>query len=161
MEFRQGRPSPNVIQMVLKQIYPSEYRTWKHMLYRCCNHRCKEYRYYGGRGITVCDRWKWGFLNFINDMGKKPFPDDSLDRINNDGNYEPNNCRWASKTEQNRNVRSNRLLTFNGKTQCLSAWAKEVGMERTKLTARLNRGWSIEKALTAPADRRGRFAKSK
>jgi hypothetical protein len=87
----------------------SEYRSWYAMKARCSNPNYKNYNYWGGRGIKVCDRWLNSFENFIEDMGKKP-ANTSLDRINNDGNYEPNNCRWATKTEQQNNRRNNKLI---------------------------------------------------
>lgn len=86
----------------------SEYHTLRGMIDRCSNPKCKAYKYYGGRGIQVCDRWKNpvdGLQNFISDMGKKPLPDLSIDRIDNDGNYEPGNCRWATQEEQQKNKR--------------------------------------------------------
>ena len=83
----------------------SEYRTWKGMKYRCFGKNCKAYKNYGGRGITVCERWKDSFHNFYSDMGKRPSNLYSIDRINNDGNYEPSNCRWATRKEQNSNTR--------------------------------------------------------
>jgi len=82
-----------------------EYGTWQGMLNRCRNPKCKSYSYYGGRGITVCDRWRESFQAFLEDMGSKPSPTHSIDRIDNEGNYEPGNCRWATKAEQNRNQR--------------------------------------------------------
>jgi len=80
-----------------------EYRTWRHMKDRCYNKNNSKYPRYGGRGITVCERWKDSYLNFIEDMGRKPSPDHSIDRINNDGNYEPENCRWATTQQQGTN----------------------------------------------------------
>lgn len=82
-----------------------EYNSWDAMIQRCCNPNTKRYHYYGGRGITVCERWRNSFENFYADMGPKPTPKHSIDRINNDGNYEPGNCRWATQSEQNFNTR--------------------------------------------------------
>lgn len=81
------------------------YRGYHTMLTRCRNPKSKDYHHYGGRGITVCDRWQQHFLNFLEDMGERPTPKHTLDRINNDGNYEPSNCRWATRTMQVRNTR--------------------------------------------------------
>jgi hypothetical protein len=113
---------------------------------RCENPNQKTFGYYGGRGIKVCKRWN-DFQNFYEDMGNCP-DSYTLDRIDCNGNYEPNNCRWASKKEQARNRRGNHLITFNGKTQCVSAWAEEVGITRGALKQRLKRNWTLEKALT-------------
>lgn len=126
------------------------YRTWANMLDRCRNHNNSDFFYYGGRGIKVCDRWKNSFENFLEDMGERP-KRTSIDRIDNNGNYEPGNCRWATKKEQNNNQRSNINLTFNGKTQTTAQWADELGMNSGTVRYRVNKlGWSAEKALTTP-----------
>lgn len=120
------------------------------MLDRCRNHNNSDFFYYGGRGIKVCDRWKNSFENFLEDMGERP-KRTSIDRIDNNGNYEPGNCRWATKKEQNNNQRSNINLTFNGKTQTTAQWADELGMNSGTVRYRVNKlGWSAEKALTTP-----------
>jgi hypothetical protein len=85
--------------------YSQEYRAWQNMKNRCYNKNTKEYKHYGGRGISVCPLWKKSFINFYKDIGKKPYPNYTLDRINNDGNYEPSNCRWVSMSIQQRNQR--------------------------------------------------------
>ncbi len=117
------------------------------MLTRCENPRCEAYPRYGGRGIEVCKRWQT-FENFLADMGPRPSADHSIDRIENDGNYEPGNCRWATDAEQNQNTRSNRLLTYAGRTQPLSVWAREFGIRRETVRERLKAGWDVERALT-------------
>lgn len=89
----------------LKPLYPVEYAAWVHLRQRCSNSKNPKYKDYGGRGISVCDRWTECFQNFIDDMGVKPSPKHSLDRIDNDGNYEPGNCRWATAKEQRNNQR--------------------------------------------------------
>lgn len=124
------------------------YQAWKSMKQRCNNPKNKQWDDYGGRGITVCKSWKW-FGNFYRDMGMPP-PDTSLDRIDNDGNYEPGNCRWATKEEQDNNRRSNRNLTWKGRTQTVSQWARELGMNKRTLLNRLNTGWLVDQALTTP-----------
>jgi hypothetical protein len=129
-----------------------EYRVWCHVLARCGTATDAAYDNYGGRGITVCDRWLT-FTNFYADVGPRPSPQHTLERIENDGNYEPGNVRWATRKEQNRNKRNNRLLTFNGRTQCIAAWAEEIGITWAALRARLRLGWSVERALT-PGDHR-------
>ena len=108
------------------------------------------YKNYGGRGITVCERWLCSLENFILDMGPCP-PGLSLDRIDNDGNYEPLNCRWATRAEQNSNSRHNRRITFQGKTQTLVEWCRKLGFVYSTVNARLNRyGWSEDRIFSAP-----------
>lgn len=123
-----------------------EYRIWGSMVKRCTNPKTKCFPYYGGRGITICDRWR-RFENFFEDMGKCP-EGYSLDRIDTNGNYEPSNCRWVSLKTQSRNRRNNHLVTFNGETHCLSEWAEKLGMPYDALKNRLRRGWSIERAFS-------------
>lgn len=130
-----------------------EYRAWSHMIQRCFNPNNKRYANYGGRGISVCERWRCSFANFLTDMGRKPSPQHSLDRIDNDGNYEKSNCRWTLAKQQNQNRSNNRLLTFDGETKVLADWAEAYGIQRTTLRDRLNAGWSIERALTEPIHR--------
>ena len=129
-----------------------EYQAWASMRSRCFYRRNNRYHSHGGRGIKVCDRWLGlaGFANFLADMGPKPTPQHQLDRINNDGNYEPGNCRWATPIEQARNRRTNRHITFNGKTLCITQWATLTGLNRRTIIARLDKGWSAEQALTTP-----------
>lgn len=123
------------------------YHTWWRMLHRCRNPKSPDWKHYGGRGITVCDRWH-RFEDFYVDMGPKPSPKHTIERINNDGNYEPTNCRWATHTEQVRNRRSNRTITRNGETMCASEWARRVGLTPKAVLKRLRRGYSPEEALT-------------
>jgi hypothetical protein len=132
----------------------TEYKTWQGMRSRCDNARDHGYPRYGGRGIRVCQRWRTSFEQFFADMGPKPSPTHSLDRINNDGDYEPRNCRWASKATQSRNRGSNRLLTLNGETKPLIEWAEAIGVTHRTLTMRLLNKWPIEKALTTPLQSR-------
>ena len=127
------------------------YRIWKAMRVRCHNPRQASYPRYGGRGITVCQRWN-DFANFLADMGERP-PGCSIDRINNDGNYEPGNCRWASPQTQADNSRRPTMLTFDGKTMSLSAWARHLGINVTTLLERLEK-WPREEALSRPKSRR-------
>lgn len=129
--------------------FTHEYVSWNSMKDRCYNKNHIAYHNYGGRGIAVCDRWFNSFENFLEDMGERPKPNYSLHRIDNDGNYCPENCRWATAKEQKAHTRSSHMVTFNNKTQCLSAWADELGMARTTLDMRINKyKWSIERALT-------------
>ena len=129
-----------------------EYTSWKGMKRRCYSRKDPWYHLYGGRGITVCDRWRHSFASFFDDMGPKPFPEASVDRIDNEGHYTPENCRWASKAEQSQNSRKARMLTCNGETMCLRAWARRLGIMHSTIRTRLKRGWSVERALTTPAN---------
>lgn len=125
----------------------SEYVTWCDMLSRCNNPNNVAYPNYGGRGISVCERWL-EFENFIADMGDKPLPNLTLDRIDNDGNYELLNCKWATHHEQMLNRRNNHTIQFNGETKCLSEWAESQGILAATIHTRLKRGWSTKRALT-------------
>jgi hypothetical protein len=120
------------------------------MIDRCTNPNNKAYARYGGRGISVCERWLSGFDAFISDMGERP-PGTSIDRIDNDGDYEPVNCRWATAEEQMANTSRSVMLTFRGKTQSVGDWCKELGLKPFTVYSRLNQfGWSTERALTTP-----------
>ncbi len=131
-----------------------EYASWYGMHSRCSNPKTDRYKDYGGRGVRVCERWK-DFLTFLADMGPKPSPEHTLDRFpDNDGNYEPGNCRWATPAEQGRNRRDNCYLTCQGRTMTMTDWAAELGITPATLWCRLHMlGWSIERALTTPARR--------
>lgn len=131
-----------------------EYATWDAMIQRCTNPKAMFWENYGGRGIRVCDRWRNSFAHFLEDMGNRP-DGHSIDRINNDGNYEPSNCRWATTGEQLRNTRRNVSITFNGKTMCMKDWAKELGMSVPVLRNRI-RFWTLEKAMTLPVSRKNK-----
>ena len=128
----------------------SEYQVWRHMKYRCFNPDHKRYSYYGARGITVCDRWKNSFENFLADMKLKPTPKHSIDRIDNDGNYCPENCRWATKAEQENNKRTNRLITIGCVTLTIAQWTKEMGFRKGVIRDRLKMGWSEFAAVMTP-----------
>lgn len=130
--------------------FSREYSTWRAMLDRCENKTYREYPDYGGRGIKICERWH-DFNNFYADMGARP-KGMTLDRIDNNGNYEPSNCRWATAKTQSNNRRSNTLITYKGRTQTLQQWADETGICSGTISQRIRkRGWSIEKALTTPS----------
>lgn len=128
------------------------YRSWDHMIQRCTNSKDKNYHHYGGRGIKVCRRWM-KFENFLKDMGEQPHGK-SIDRINNNKGYDRFNCKWATQRQQMRNTRRNCLKTFNGKTQCISAWSEEMNISENTLRARFRYGWSTERALTEFVQRR-------
>ena len=131
------------------------YVVWCGIVQRCENPAHAAYPRYGGRGITICTRWRRDFMAFYEDMGPRPTPGYSVDRIDNDGPYSPENCRWATAKEQNRNCRTNRMLTFQGETLCLAEWSERTGIKQTTLLQRLDRsGWSVERALTAPIRRK-------
>lgn len=139
---------------VTKQVYrhgastSKAYRAWIAMLGRCYDPKDCRSANYQGRGIKVCDRWQKSFENFLADMGEPP-SGMTLDRINNDGDYEPNNCRWADRRTQSRNRSSARPLTLGGKTQLLTDWARELGMAVPSLKRRLDQWkWPLERALT-------------
>lgn len=125
----------------------AEHGSWRGMLGRCRNPTDKKYPRYGGRGIQVCERWL-SFENFLADMGQKPSLRHSLDRIDNDGNYEPGNCRWATDIEQANNRPVAKLLTYNGQTKPLGIWARELGIGIWALRRRLLNGWAVERALS-------------
>lgn len=128
------------------------YSIWDSMIARCDRPSRKDFHRYGGSGISVCDRWKT-FQNFYNDMGDRP-DGMSIDRIDNTKGYHPDNCRWATAKTQARNQSKNRLITYGGRTQCLSAWAEEIGMSSISLQSRLDRGWSVERSIEEPIDKR-------
>lgn len=133
-----------------------EYGAWAGAIGRCSNPNDDSYEYYGARGIRVCDRWrsgengKSGYQLFLEDMGRKPSRKHSLDRINNDGNYEPGNCRWATVETQMQNRRNRRMVIFRGKKFNVSVAARLAGLDKDLVLQRLDRGWSDEYALTTP-----------
>lgn len=132
--------------------YSRVYTIWENIKQRCFDSGCKNYTRYGGRGITLCDEWRYSFEAFRDWAMKNGYNDTmSIDRIDNNGNYEPINCRWVSNKVQANNRRSNRMITYCGKTQTLSQWADELGIDYKRLWARLYKcNWPIEKAFKAP-----------
>lgn len=124
-----------------------EFRAWRSMRQRCYQETQHNYHRYGGRGIRVCERWLECFENFLADMGTAPSPCHSIDRIDNDGDYEPGNCRWATSREQQRNRCNSRLLTFGGVTQTMAQWADQTGLSYAAIKCRLRRGRTVEEAL--------------
>lgn len=129
--------------------HSDEHRIWIGMRHRCSNPNHTNYHNYGGRGIAVCERWQL-FENFYADMGPRPSKRHSIDRIDGNKGYCPENCRWATQKEQLSHTSQTHTIEFNGKTQNLTTWARELGMSTLTLGARLQRGWSIERALTEP-----------
>lgn len=135
------------------------YRIWQAMLNRCRNPKVKGYQYYGGRGIKVCERWK-SFDNFIADMGQ-PDENQSIDRIDPNGDYEPTNCRWATQKEQVNNTARNRLIERDGEKMTASQWANRLGINAHLFCTRLRNGWSFERASSEPVKTKEKRAKQK
>jgi len=126
------------------------YRTWSNIRRRCLNPNAHEYESYGGRGIRICDRWE-DFAAFVEDMGERPSQRHSIDRIDPEGDYTPDNCRWATPKQQGRNRRNNRTLTYKGETLCLSEWSERIGISLNAIASRLDVcGYTVEEALTLP-----------
>ncbi len=126
------------------------YSIWSDMKSRCKNPKNRNYKNYGGRGISICEDWnnpcvffEWAFSHGYKDGL-------SIDRIDNEKDYSPDNCRWATHKQQARNTRRNRLLTFKGETRCISEWAEITGMSKNVIKSRLNAGWKIENVFTVP-----------
>lgn len=126
-----------------------EHMIWQGMIQRCKNPRHVSYKNYRARGITVCERWL-SFENFFADMGLKPTPAHTVERLDNNKGYSPENCKWATRDEQAKNTRRNRMLTCNGLTMCMAEWIKRLGAPRGRIEGRLQRGWSVERALSTP-----------
>lgn len=127
------------------------YHVWQMIKQRCYNKNNVGYRNYGGRGITVCDEWKDSFLSFKEWAINNGYDESlSIDRIDNNGNYEPKNCRWVTRKQQARNRNICRFITYGNETKCLSEWAEGVGITPSMLSDRLRGGWSMEDALNMP-----------
>ena len=133
----------------LPRLFLAEHNVWINMKARCYNAKTTGFQYWGGRGIKVCERWVGSFRNFLLDMGRKPSPKHSIDRINNDGDYEPSNCRWVERKVQNRNRRGRRYLTFQGKTLTFAEWSDVTGIPQGTIFDRTAGGWSVERTLTS------------
>ena len=133
-----------------------EYASWSGMKARCYNPHEKNYHNYGGRGILVCERWRTSFLTFWEDMGPRPSPRHSIDRIDNDGNYEPANCRWATRTQQGNNRRGNVYITYHGETHTHQEWARLLGIPLSTLRNRLRFHWPLDEVLDKRKWRGGR-----
>lgn len=118
---------------------PEEYYCWAAMKSRCYNDKNASYKDYGGRGIVVCGRWLNSFENFVNDMGRRPSLDHSIDRIDNNGNYTPKNCKWSTSSEQSNNTRRNKIIEFDGKSMTLTQWGNFLGINPRTLRSKLIR----------------------
>ena len=136
-----------------KKGHAVEYAVWRSMKARCYNPKNKAYASYGGRGITVCDPWQ-SYAVFLSDMGRRPSPNHSIDRLDNNGNYCKTNCRWVTHQEQIDNRRNTRMLTWNDQTKPLGTWAKELDIPYHYIHTRLYHGWSVDRALSTPVKRR-------
>lgn len=123
-----------------------EYRTWQNIKTRCSNPQTDGYHRYGGRGISVCDRWKDSFENFLEDMGRCPIGK-TIERKDNDMGYDPDNCKWASRKCQSRNKSNNHHVTFKGRAQIIAEWAEEIGVLQQSLRSYLNNGHTMEEAI--------------
>jgi hypothetical protein len=129
-----------------------EFRSWASMRGRCCNQQNHKFPIYGGRGIKICDRWMESFQNFYDDMGQAPSKLHSIDRIDVNGDYCPENCRWAVAAQQSDNKTNTVRLTWNGVTRTVTEWSRIVGVQRMTIKARLKYGWSVDSALSTPVD---------
>lgn len=123
------------------------YFVWAGMLQRCYNPKHSAYSYYGKRGIKTCERWK-KFTEFWKDMGETYKPGLTLDRIDNEGDYEPSNCKWSTMKEQIMNRSNTKRYEYKGQLKTVNDWAEEIGMKSGTLWFRIKRGWNIERALT-------------
>jgi len=124
---------------------------WQQMKRRCYDPNHDNYSYYGGKGITVCDRWRESYANFLEDMGELPTSEHTIERIDRNGNYCPENCYWEpSRIVQNNNTSQNRFFTLNGVTLTMAQWAREYDMPYSRLQSRLASGWELEAALKTP-----------
>ncbi len=127
------------------------YTCWANINSRCLNKNRSNYAYYGGRGITVCDRWHRdtpnSFENFLADMGERPTPQHSIDRIDNDGPYSPDNCQWSDLTQQANNKRNCRILTYGDEAKTVAQWARDLDIADNTLRSRVTRGWTDAQAL--------------
>jgi len=127
-----------------------EFHIWTNMKYRCNNPDSQMYHKYGGRGIKVCVRWNESFKNFITDMGMRPSPKHSIERIDNNGDYTPSNCKWALSIDQMNNRSVSVFYAYNGISKTATQWGREFGLNDVTLVRRIKNGWSMEKALTTP-----------
>lgn len=135
-----------------RDTHPEEYQVWRAVKKRCLNQNSYDWHRYGGRGISICKTWLEDFFVFYEDMGPRPSPNHSIDRINNDGDYEPTNCRWATNLEQQRNRNNNCLITHNGETLCVSEWSEKTGISWHVIKCRFERGWTTQDIFETPVD---------
>ncbi|MEM9927268.1 MAG: hypothetical protein AAF915_26585 [Cyanobacteria bacterium P01_D01_bin.50] len=124
------------------------YTAWRNMKERCSSSWKPNFHRYGGRGIKVCKRWLESFDAFYQDMGKRPSPKHSIERIDNDGDYSPENCKWATPKEQCRNKSNNRYITYQDKTLTITEWSRKTGWSTATINNRIKRGLPLEQVLT-------------
>lgn len=127
-----------------------QYRCYMSMMKRCFDTKNERYKDYGGRGVTVCDKWNRGFEFFWEDMRKSYNNNLTLDRINVNGNYSKENCRWSTPKQQSNNTRNNIKITYNGETKTISEWAEILNIKTNTLRCRYKRGWNIERLMEQP-----------
>jgi hypothetical protein len=146
------RNSDRIVNSAGKLVRPDGYWSWKAMQSRCYCKSDDNYKKYGARGITVCDRWRgaYGLAQFLKDMGPKPSPNHSVGRKDWKLGYFPDNCRWETALQQGERKKNSNMITHEGKTQHISAWTRELGLKPGSLRLRLSRGWSVHKALSTP-----------
>lgn len=130
--------------------HTKEHNTWIGMRQRCSNENNKRFKDYGGRGISVCDRWKNSFENFIKDMGYAPTPKHTLERINVNGGYEPTNCKWATIKEQANNKTVNVFVDIDGVIKTVKQWSEKLNVSQYSVRSRISRGWDAKKAIVTP-----------
>lgn len=128
-----------------------EYNIWCLMRRRCYDHNSQDFQNYGGRGIDVCESWRSSFAAFFADMGERPSPQHSIERLDNNLGYGPQNCIWATRHEQQRNKRNSMLITYKDQTLCPADWAPIVGIDEGTIRWRITHGWSAERALAHPS----------
>jgi len=157
--FTQGLPIRKALGMQLPEKHGcadrgiSEYNAWSDMKARCNTKTHKWFHRYGGRGIIVCDSWQKSFKQFIDDMGWKPDVSLTLERVDNNGHYEPGNCKWATWIEQAQNTSTNNMVTYKSETKCMAEWRRILGFPRQTMEDRIAKGWSVEKAFETPVNK--------
>lgn len=145
---------PRYVRVYGKKRHGPEYAAWASMIQRCTNPNSRAWSRYGGRGIKVCDRWRESFDAFVDDLGPRPGPYASIDRIDNEGHYEPDNCRWATEKQQQRNKRDNLRITVGDETLTLVEWSERTGIARTTISNRIYKGWDPAAAVTTPPEKK-------
>lgn len=133
-----------------------EYRAWQNILRRCGNPNNPGFKYYGGRGITVCEEWRESFENFLSDMGERPSKKHSIDRIDNNSGYRKSNCRWATKIQQSANRRNTIRLTFGGESRTVREWSEICGIPQATLRVRIKLGWDAGRVVSSPVNEKRR-----